>query len=63
MFHRIAANEITEAIASTAPNNNVLLVKLFGAFGSELTPVVKMSMSDWIRWSGLSMPSAMKRVR
>src|ERR1700682_1329469 len=61
--HRIAANEITDATDSTAPNNNVLEDMLDGWLGSPPVPVVKMSMSSWMRWSGLSMVWSMKRER
>ena len=61
--HRIAVNEITETTASIAPNSSVLPVVLFGVLGSGPTPAVKMSISDWMRWSGLSIRSSMKRPR
>ena len=62
-FHRIAVNEITDTMELIAPNSRVLSAVLFGMFGDGPTPAVKMSMSDWIRWSGLSMVSSMNRVR
>ena len=49
-FHRIAVNEIIEAIErSTAPNSSVAVDVLFGVLGSRPTPAVKMSMSYWMR--------------
>ncbi len=62
-FHRIAVNEIIDAIAEIAPNSSVLFRAVVRLLGWELTPAVKMSMSDWMRWSGLSMVSSMKRDR
>jgi hypothetical protein len=62
-FHRIAVKEIIDVIEETAPNSNVADVVLFGVLGSGPTPAVKMSMSVWIRWSGLSIVSSMKRAR
>lgn len=62
-FHRIAVNESIEAMALMAPNNNVEVVMLLGVLGSGPTPAVKMSMSLWMRWSGLSMVSSMNRDR
>ena len=48
-FHRIAVNEIIDAIATTAPNSSVAPMVLFGVLGSGPTPAVKMSMSVWMR--------------
>ncbi len=62
-FHRIAVNEIIEAMALTEPNSSVAVEVLFGVFGSPPTPAVKMSMSYWMRWSGLSIVSSMNRPR
>jgi hypothetical protein len=62
-FHKIAAKEITDTTAFTAPNSRVFPVPLDGMFGVPPAPVVKMSMSCWMRWSGLSMVFSMKRVR
>ena len=52
--HRMAPNENTDNRASTAPNSNVWPEPYAGLFGWPPMPVVKMSMSCWMRWSGLS---------
>jgi hypothetical protein len=44
-LHRIAVNEIIEAMALTEPNNSVDVEVLAGVFGRPPTPAVKMSMS------------------
>ena len=62
-FHRIAVKETTDTTAWTAPNSNVEFVPLDGMLGVAPTPVVKMSTSCWMRWSGLSMVLSMKRSR
>ena len=62
-FHRIAANDTTETTARTAPNSKVFAVPLDGMFGVPPAPAVKMSMSCWMRWSGLSMVLSMNRSR
>ena len=62
-FHRIAVNEITEMTALIAPNSSVLSVPVYGMLGSGPLSAVKMSMSNWMRWSGLSIVSSMKRAR
>ena len=46
--HMITPNEATLKMASTAPNNSVLLEPWDGVFGWPV-PVVTMSMSCWIR--------------
>ena len=48
-FQRIVVNEIIAAIEATAPNSSVDWEVLFGVLGSAPTPVVKMSMSIWMR--------------
>ena len=48
-FHRIAVKEIIVTIELTAPNSSVEPVVLFGLLGVGPTPVVKMSMSYWMR--------------
>jgi hypothetical protein len=52
--HRIAPKENTDTTASTAPNSSRWSEVREGLFGSAPTPAVKMSMSCWMRWSGLS---------
>ena len=44
-FHRIAVNEMTDAIELMAPNSSVEPLVLLGVFGSGPTLVVKMSIS------------------
>ena len=51
---RIAPNVNTDSTASTAPKSNKCSEVFAGLFGSLPTPAVKMSMSCWMRWSGLS---------
>src|SRR4029077_20565727 len=60
---RNAVNEITEAAEEIGPNSSVFPVVLFGVLGRGPTPAVKMSISDWMRWSGLSICASMKRPR
>ena len=62
-LHRIAVKEITDTTALTAPNSKVLPVPTDGAFGEPPTFAVKMSMSCWMRWSGLSIVLSMNRSR
>ena len=56
-------NEITETTALTAPNSKCCPCRWTGCSGSPPTLAVKMSMSCWMRWSGLSMVSSMNRSR
>ena len=62
-FHRIGANDTTDTIELTAPNSSVWDVWIVGVLVCGPVPVVKTSISCWMRWSGLSMVWSMKRPR
>ena len=62
-FHRIGMKAITVDTESMAPNSSTDPVPIVGEFWDEPTPVVKTSISCWMRWSGLSVWALVNRPR
>ena len=52
-------NDTTDTIAEIAPNGSVPLLVWCGVLGCGPEIAVNTSMSNWIRWSGLSMEASM----
>lgn len=60
---RMGVKATTDTIALMAPNNSVVVVPTVGVLAPVPVQAVKLSMSNWMRWSGLSIGLSRNRPR